>query len=185
MKFAKKTMKISQHQMLEELRTMTINHQARVAKLSELTNDQLTAKKDENSWSILECIEHLNRYGDFYLPEIAKQLAKSPTSKTTFFKAGLLGNYFAQSMLPKEKLNVMKTFASMNPNKNSLNNKVLSKFQFQLTEMHILLEKSEEYSLQKIKTRISISKWIKLRLGDTLRVVIYHNERHIQQAERL
>ena len=36
----------------------------------------------------------------------------------------------------------------------------------------------------KTKTAISISKLIKLRLGDTFRVLIYHNERHIKQAER-
>lgn len=39
--------------------------------------------------------------------------------------------------------------------------------------------------LGKIKTSISISKWIKLKLGDTFRVIIYHNERHIVQANKI
>jgi hypothetical protein len=34
-----------------------------------------------------------------------------------------------------------------------------------------------------IKTSISISSFIKLRLGDTLRLVVYHNWRHLIQAK--
>src|SRR5690606_41809639 len=48
-----------------------------------------------------------------------------------------------------------------------------------------LLEASKRVDLTQVKTSISISKWIKLRLGDTLRVVIYHNRRHIVQALKL
>lgn len=39
--------------------------------------------------------------------------------------------------------------------------------------------------LNKTKTAISISKWFKLKLGDTFKVVIYHNERHIAQARKV
>ena len=44
---------------------------------------------------------------------------------------------------------------------------------------------SKNVNLDKIKTAISISKLIRLKLGDTFRVLIYHNERHIKQAEKV
>jgi uncharacterized protein (DUF2249 family) len=47
-----------------------------------------------------------------------------------------------------------------------------------------LLEIARSKNLNRIRTSISISKLIKLKLGDTLRVVIYHNGRHLQQALR-
>lgn len=164
---------------------MTKTHIKRAEELLKLNETQLNYKKDENSWSILECIEHLNRYGDFYIPEITAKLSGSSNSSNTYFKSGVLGNYFAKSMMPKEKLNKMKTFNTMNPNNSSLNFSVLDKFILQLNEMLDILEKSKTTDIQKIKTSISISKLIKLRLGDTLRVVIYHNERHLQQAEKI
>ncbi|MEO9077333.1 MAG: DinB family protein, partial [Gelidibacter sp.] len=34
-------------------------------------------------------------------------------------------------------------------------------------------------------TAISISNLIKLKVGDTFRVVVYHNERHLVQANRI
>jgi hypothetical protein len=43
--------------------------------------------------------------------------------------------------------------------------------------------KAQKVDLTKVKTAISLSKFIKLRLGDTLRFLVYHNERHILQAQ--
>ena len=40
-------------------------------------------------------------------------------------------------------------------------------------------------NLTKVKTSITISNWIKLRLGDTFRFVIHHNLRHVVQAKNL
>ena len=41
---------------------------------------------------------------------------------------------------------------------------------------------SEKVNIRKVKIPISISKIIRLRLGDALLFVVYHNERHVQQA---
>jgi len=59
---------------------------------------------------------------------------------------------------------------------------VIKEFLEQQQQILRILEVSKNIDLTGTKTAISISKLIKLRLGDTLRVVIYHNERHIQQA---
>ena len=44
------------------------------------------------------------------------------------------------------------------------------------------LNNSRNINLNKVKTNITISKLIKLKLGDTFRFLTYHNERHIIQA---
>lgn len=150
-----------------------------------LSSEQLNFKASPDSWSILECIEHLNLYGDFYLPEIKKSIKKSNHKANETFKTGLLGDYFAKSLLPKEKLNTMKTFKDKNPNGSKLNKKVLDKFILQQEETLRLLNSSNTVSLNKTKTGISLTRWITLKLGDTFRVVIYHNQRHIVQAENV
>ena len=48
-----------------------------------------------------------------------------------------------------------------------------------------LLDQAKGVNLDQIKTGISLTKWIKIKLGDTFRVLIYHNQRHIKQAERV
>ncbi len=177
-------MKMNANQLISELENYTKNHLEKAEKFKNQPIENLTQRPTPESWNVLECLEHLNRYGDFYIPEMRRKMDNSfyPISKD--FKSGILGNYFAQMMLPKEKLNKMKTMKKTNPIRKELDKKVIDKFIEQQKEILELLVLAKEKNLNKIKTGISISNWIRLKLGDTFRVVIYHNERHIQQAER-
>lgn len=177
-------MKIRSEELIQDLIERTRQNINKAELLKTKTDDALNYKLAPQSWSALECLEHLNLYGRFYLPEIAKQIDQSRYPKETDFKSGLLGNYFANSLLPKEKLNKMSTFKSMNPLNSKLGRSVIDNFLEQQIQMLELLNKVHHISLNKTKTGISISRFIKLKLGDTFRVVIYHNQRHIEQAER-
>lgn len=178
-------MKVTSKDLLSDLIHRTENGITEAEKLYVKSEEALHYKSNPNTWSILECIEHLNLYGDFYLPEIANRMAKSSSLPAVNFNAGLLGDYFAKSMLPKEKPNKMKTFNDKNPNGLSLNKSSIDRFLSQQKTLLELLHRAEAVNLNKIKTAISISKFIKLRLGDTLRVVVYHNQRHLVQANNV
>ena len=111
-------MKINQESLISDLieRTRLVLNSAE--QYNQLTLEQLNYRSSNESWSILECIEHLNLYGDFYLPEIENKIIFSNSKPAAIFKSGLLGNYFAKSLLPKEKLNKMKTFKDKTPREN-------------------------------------------------------------------
>ncbi|WP_299176632.1 DinB family protein [uncultured Chryseobacterium sp.] len=178
-------MKISSSQLITELQNIIQQHIHYVETLLQKPEEELNYRVTENSWSILECIEHLNRYGNFYIPEIRTKIAASKYAPEAIFSSGILGEYFASSMLPKEKLKKMNTFKSMNPIHSRLDKKVLTEFIHQQKQLLELLDKAKNVSLGKTKTGISISKLIKLKLGDTFRFVIYHKIRHIEQAKRV
>ncbi|EJL68576.1 DinB family protein [Chryseobacterium populi] len=180
-------MKISSLQLISELKEITSQNVQYTETLLNRPENELNYRALENSWSVLECIEHLNRYGNFYIPEINRRMPAStsgPAPKKTF-SPGVLGNYFAKSMLPKEKLNAMKTFKTMNPIHSRLDKNVLNIFIDQQNQWSDLLERAKNIDLEKTKTGISISKLIKLKLGDTFRFITYHNLRHIEQAKRV
>lgn len=178
-------MKISSLQLISELQNITLNNIKFAEIALQITDNELNYRLSENGWSILECLEHLNRYGNFYLPEIENKISASNRSSVQYFSSGIIGNYFVQMMLPKEKLNKMKTFTKMNPIHSQLNRGVVKEFISQQNLFLNLLEKAKKVDLNKTKTNISISKLIKLRLGDTFRFVIYHNLRHIEQAKKV
>lgn len=178
-------MKMKNAELIDDLIEITNRNIQQAHAFQKLVDEQLNYKNDPTSWSILECIEHLNYYGEFYLPEIDKQLKLSKHKNGSEYKPGWLGNYFANSMKPKEKLKKMKTFKEMNPINSKLTTATIDKF---LEQQHILLdllEKARTIHLGKTKTAISISKMIRLKLGDTLRFFTYHNERHIVQAQKV
>ncbi|SDF11328.1 DinB family protein [Epilithonimonas hungarica] len=179
-------MKIPTNQLLNELRIITENNIEFAQSLLDQINETLNFRTSEDSWNILECLEHLNFYGKFYLPEIEDRINESRfQAARPDFKSGLLGNYFANMMLPKVKPNKMKTLKISNPIHKLLDRSVIEEFIRQENKMLELLEKAETVDLEKTKTSISISKRIKLKLGDTFRFVIYHNLRHIKQAENI
>jgi len=172
-------------ELLSELIEQTRSNLNAAEELKVLTDYELNWKIDPNSWSMLECIEHLNRYGKFYIPAIQNAIKESTTKSKKQFKSGLLGNYFAMSMIPKENLNKMKTFKEMNPLNSKLDRDVIDIFIQQQVDIMDLLSKARNVSLEKIRIEISISKWIRLKLGDTFRFLIYHNIRHMRQIEKV
>lgn len=149
----------------------------------ELSEKKLNHKENIEKWSVLECIEHLNLYAEFYNPEIRRRIEISHSKANAIFKSGVIGNYFVKTMLPKKKLNKMKTFKDKNPSGSSLDINVIDRFIIQQKEFLELIENSKNVNLTKTKTAISISKLIKMRLGDTFRFIVAHNQRHLIQAE--
>ena len=147
--------------------------------------EMLTWRSEPNSWSTLECIEHLNLYGDHYLPEIEKAIRNSKTKSSVEFKSGMLGNYFSKSMLPKDKLNKMKTFKDKNPLNADLNKTAIDRFINQQIKFIDLLNKSRSVNLNTVKIKTSISSLLRFRLGDTFQFIVNHNLRHFKQIENV
>ncbi|MGF1565403.1 MAG: DinB family protein, partial [Flavobacteriales bacterium] len=178
-------MKTTNAALIKELEVYVTNHREGAKKLASMPPAALAKHPAPGAWSALECIEHLNRYGRFYLPEILKRLNEQRTaSPQSVFRSSWLGNYFAESVKLKAKLNTMKTFANMNPAGSPVSPEAIEEFIAQQDALLKLLKRSLTADMVKTRTSISISKLIRLRLGDTLRVVIYHNDRHMAQAFR-
>ncbi|WP_291287398.1 DinB family protein [Flavobacterium sp.] len=169
-------------QMLLEQTRQIINQ---AEKLKNYDLNALTWRENETSWSILECLEHLNLYGDFYLPQIESEIKQSTTKADVEFKSGILGSYFAKSMLPKEKPNKMRTFKDKNPLNTKLDQSVIDRFVNQQIKLLELLNQSGKVSLNNVKIKISISNFIKLKLGDTFQFLINHMIRHFNQIDRI
>ena len=156
-----------------------------VEKLKQLPIEVLNKRTLDKSWTILECIEHLNRYSDFYNPELNQQIQLAQNNSSIIFKSGLLGNYFINSIDPDKKNKKMKTLAAMNPLGSNLSINVLEKFLLEQHELLNILKKSKVVDINKTKIKTSISKHIKLKLGDTLSFIVLHNQRHILQANTI
>ncbi|WP_264530665.1 DinB family protein [Flavobacterium sp. N502540] len=154
-------------------------------KLKNDTIQTLTWRENPASWNILECMEHLNLYGDYYLAEIEDKIKNSKTSSETQFNSGFLGGYFAKSMLPKKKLNKMKTFKDKNPLNSELDKSVIDKFINQQLQLLALLEQAKKVSLNRIKIPTSLSGLLRLKLGDTFQFFIHHILRHLNQIDTI
>ena len=176
-------------EILIELRSITERNIDLVRqRFSTLTDQQKRWKKDANSWSVLEVFAHLNAYATYYHPVFTKRIetTRYHEPKDNFISSPL-GKSAWKSMKLGNAKNVkrkMKSPKSFNPTFEStlLNGQDIEGFEKDQLELLYILTQAEEVNLRKVKVPISISKIIRLRLGDALQFVIYHNERHMQQA---
>lgn len=170
--------------LIDDLKDRTLVNIEEAKAYNELPIRRLLRRENTHSWNVLECIEHLNRYGHFYISEIEKQIqSNSHRPAVPNFNSGFIGNHFAKSMLPRARK--MGTFPDKNPLNDDLTKRTIDEFIQQQEIMMGLLERAKKININKVKTSISISKWFRLKLGDTFRVVVFHNQRHLDQAKRV
>ena len=161
-----------------------------VAEWQMLSSVKLLYQSSPEKWSAAQCLEHLNSYGDYYLPAIENAILKAKQKNSTAsneFVPGWFGNYFTELMLPKEdgkKIKKMKAMKAYSPINDLDASAVISKFIDQQEKMLLLLEEARKVDLGKIHVPVSIAKWLKLKLGDTFLFVIAHNYRHVLQAQK-
>lgn len=169
-------------EVLKNLVNMTSTHLNYAKQLLDVSEDKLQYKQSDKSWSVLECLEHLNRYAIFYNREINKRMNASSLPISETFKSTYLGQKFSIDMLPKEGMKTMNTFKSKNPNASKLDKEIVLQTFIRLQEeLLTYLEIAKTKNLNKIKTYTTLP-ILKFKLGDTFRFVIHHNERHIMQA---
>ncbi|MDB5196512.1 MAG: DinB family protein [Flaviaesturariibacter sp.] len=142
----------------------------------------------EGKWSIVQILEHMNAYGRHYLPAIETSLSEKKTEKGAWFNSGFWGDYFTKSMKPtnvyevKNKMKAMKAYAFPN----SLNvETVLNEFLQQQDELLRLLDMAKYVDLNEIRIPITLTKMLKLKLGDIFRFLIAHEQRHMIQARNM
>ncbi|MFD1142877.1 DinB family protein [Larkinella insperata] len=158
---------------------------------STLPNDALNWPPAPERWSIAQCLEHLNSYGQYYLPKLKRAIERGeqePIPATERFRSGWLGNYFANSMRPKADGSIglkAKAVKEHTPAAELDAKAVMAVFQGQQRELLSLLERARRVDMQKLRVPISIARFIRLSVGDTLRFLIAHEQRHILQAQRV
>jgi len=179
-------MKIKSTELIEDLKETTNNLIETATAFQKLSIQDLNLRLTNESWSILECVEHINLYGEFYLKEFEKRILTSKHQPEEFHKTGIIGNYSTNSMLPKNGKTPMKmkTFKHMNPIHSNLELTVLDKFIKQQENFIKLLDEAIKVNLTKTKCSLTI-RGIKFRLGDALRFYAFHNVRHIHQAKNI
>ena len=146
---------------------------------------KLSYSPEEGKWSVAQVLEHLNAYNRYYLPLIEKSMVHISKDVSAWFVAGFWGNYFVNSIMPKnvfEVKNKMKTSKTHTPDK-SVNVEAAFKEFFQHQHKLLqLLEVARRRNLNTIHIPTTISKLFRLKLGDMFRFLVAHEQRHMIQA---
>ncbi|MCB0695812.1 MAG: DinB family protein [Chitinophagaceae bacterium] len=156
--------------------------------LQHLTQRELLEQPASGKWSIAQVLEHLNGYNRFYLKALEQAVSTSKVSIATEYKTGWLGQYFTKLMQPGENGKIGKKMsapAEYNFGPGLDTDKVLSEFAAGQKHLLHLLEKARKADMRSVRVPISLTKLVKLKLGDTFRFVVAHQLRHFIQINSI
>lgn len=176
-------------QLIEELKRITqTNIDLLKKKFSHLNEQQKNWRKDADSWSLNEVFAHLNEFSAYYHPAFTSKISRTRfTEPKDIFISSPLGRSAWKSMKLGNAQNIKRKFKSPRAYNPTYNTELVSgadieKFQNSQIELLEIIDKAATVNMRKVKIPISISKIVRLKLGDALLYVVYHNERHMQQA---
>ncbi|MBL0741660.1 DinB family protein [Chryseolinea lacunae] len=151
-----------------------------------LPQADLNRKESETSWSILECLEHLNRYSRYYNARMADALDKlKPRVGDAHAEARStwLGRKFIAMMHPSN-MKKQKTLKHMNPANSALTSAVIDEFLHHQKTLLVLLARASAFNLSQGSVPVEFLKLLRMNLGDALEFVTVHQQRHVRQALR-
>jgi len=177
---------IDKKQLLDGLETAVERHlQQAVYHFQNQPVELLLAPSAIGGWSIAQCLEHLNRYGHFYLPAITRALDRRVgRPDAPMFTGTWFGNYFTRMMQPETGRRKIKAMKAYTPPPRLDAYAVVAEFIQQQETLLRLLARAHEADLTATRVPLSIAPFLRLRLGDVFGFLIAHNERHVQQAWR-
>jgi hypothetical protein len=167
------------HQMVEKHLSYAVSD------FQNLSPEALVKPEMDGKWSVAQCLEHLNSYGDYYLPAVEHVIANvnlNHRKQVDFYQSGWFGNYCIQLMEGSQKF---KAFKKHVPPLGLDGHAVVARFIQQQEGWLRILEQCNAIDINHIRVPISISKLVTLRLGDVLGFVKAHDERHLMQAKRV
>jgi len=176
-------------ELVEELKRITqTNIDLVKKKFNNLNEQQKSWRKDAESWSINDVFAHLNEYAKYYHPTFLAKIERTRyTEAKEIFISTPLGKSAWKSMKLGNARNVKRKFKSprsYNPiiNPDILSGNELIDFENGQNQLLSIIDIAQTVNMRKVRIPISISKIVRLKLGDALLFVVYHNERHLQQG---
>lgn len=146
--------------------------------------EALNTKRNTESWSILECFEHLNRYNRFYNKAASVSIEKAKESLPHPVKSTWIGKQSIDYIHPRNTKK-LKTMKHLNPVLSNLDGSVIDEFLLHQRELLNILEKAKKVNLNTTKVPIEFFRLLKMNLGDALQFLIVHQQRHFIQLTNL
>jgi hypothetical protein len=168
---------------LNDLLARIQEHSSRVAAtFSELDEAELAWRPAPREWSVLECFEHLVLTFDYYRPRLAAALAapvRTPPDGGPYSPSGWGRFYMYFALNPRYSF---PTAGAITPT-STADRSVFAAYLARQAELVEMIKGLDGIDLT--RTRIPIEKGVQFNLGDVLKILVYHDEVHFLQAQRV
>jgi hypothetical protein len=172
------------HKIISELEE--IAEKARNA-FGHLSPKQINWKPSAESWSVGQCFEHLIKINSAYFPEFESIIKGDKEQK--FWEhyspfSGLFGNLLFKALSPEAKRK-LKAPKVARPAASNISPAVIADFVKHQAELIDKIRHTEKLDTRKIIITSPFIKAITYSLFDAYRIIVTHEKRHFEQAQRV
>lgn len=178
---------MSSHQIIQECIIATKANVERAQKtFSHLSEKQFNWKQNPDSWSVGECISHLFITNSLYLDKIENILKvhTASSAKVFSYKQSFVGKMIVRGIDPKN-VRKTKTFKVFFPDASEIQKSIVDDYAASSKRFIGHADDLRQFDLKKIKLSSPVNKFLRMNLGDPLIIIPKHDERHLNQAERV
>ena len=161
------------------------------ALLATLSDIQFYWSPDPGTWSVAQCLEHLNVTARSYLPMLDESIASAKrwgVYGTGPFHYRWFSRYFVKTMEPPVRRR-FKAPAVFQPSPQSApqrkRTEIEAGFRGYQVQFVDRLRQANGVDLAKARVQSPANRWIRLDLGAAFLLMIAHERRHLWQARRL
>ncbi len=153
----------------------------------QLSFEQLNWKPDAKSWSVGQCIDHLNVTNQAEIPAMEAAIRGEHTTK--FFEKlpwlpGFFGRFVLKSVDP-ENVKKNKAPGVFEPTQSDVGEDVIDRYAKTSAQIIEIMKGSEGMEIDKMIITSPVAKAVTYSLKDTFRMVVFHDRRHFNQAKRV
>lgn len=152
--------------------------------LDTLPQEALHLRPRPEAWTALEALSHINSFDRAYQRQVDRALEQQDYGSANTFRPGLVGKVVANWARPGAKTIKLWAPKSVNFKRKAIRPGTLEECREYSARLLALIERARSQDLTRVKVATIEVSWIKLRLGDVLRLLVNHDWRHIEQAER-
>lgn len=155
--------------------------------VSPLSDEQFSWQPEAGSWSVAQCIDHLNSTAREYLPALDEGIADG-------IRRGLYGagpyayNWIGRLMVwvthPDTRIRAKAPTVFLPPAGRPRHD-VMAAFRAYQVQYIDRLRQANGLDLARARVSSPVSRWIRMPLGSGFSVILGHERRHLQQARRV
>jgi hypothetical protein len=149
--------------------------------------EQLNWKPGAEAWSIGQCLDHLIMTNSRFFTDF-DQIIRGEKKQTLWESLPLLptlfGRFIVNATNPKtaRKVKSPKVFA---PASSAVDASIVEKFIEHQREVASKLEALEQVDARRVKVTSPITKFVAYSLLDACKIIVQHEQRHLEQARRV
>jgi hypothetical protein len=154
---------------------------------SPLTDDQFVWQPSPGSWSIAQCLDHLNSAAREYLPALDEAIADA-IRRGLYNPGPYTYNWIGRAMVwvvsPTTKLRAKAPKAFLPP-PNRPRRDIMAAFRAYQVQFTDRLRQANGLDLARARVTSPVARWIRMPLGSGFEMMVAHERRHLAQARRV